>query len=242
MDTQMASRLTIQPSRPIFWAALAIAACLALWACQRSSPTTSPESTLTTPSAVSAVDHATHLSAAVASSDDKGLIDGWYEGAMVHLYYTRSYFCAEPPSSGAPSDCEIGAPPEVPPRGGPIPKIYAIAPVGFQPDPATVACPAGSTCLDHPAMIDASRIAGPGASSRPGLPHSHIIDGDGPHAGWFNTVNVRVFSLSAWNEIASAKTLAKVRELQGNPAIGTPGVISADTPTNVYFFIASWRK
>jgi hypothetical protein len=74
------------------------------------------------------------------------------------------------------------------------------------------------------------------------LPHSHIIDRDGPHAGWFSTVNVRVFSLSAWNEIAAAKTLTKVRELQGDPSVGTPGVISADTPTNVYFFIASWRN
>jgi hypothetical protein len=30
--------------------------------------------------------------------------------------------------------------------------------------------------------------------------------------------------------------------LQGNnPQVGTPNVISADTPTNIYFFIASWR-
>jgi hypothetical protein len=41
-----------------------------------------------------------------------------------------------------------------------------------------------------------------------------------------------------WNQIAAAKTLEKVRELQ---AAGT-GKISADTLTNIYFFIASWRK
>jgi hypothetical protein len=42
--------------------------------------------------------------------------------------------------------------------------------------------------------------------------------------------------------IASAKSLANVRELQGNnPQVGTSGVISADTPTNIYFYIASWR-
>jgi hypothetical protein len=52
---------------------------------------------------------------------------------------------------------------------------------------------------------------------------------------------VRVFSLAAWNEIAAAKTLSKVRQLQGDPNVGTPGVISADTPTNIFFFIASWR-
>jgi len=172
--------------------------------------------------------------------EDHGYIDGWFEGSTVQLYYTKSYFCAEPPSSGAPSACEIGAPADIPPRSGPIPTIYAIAAVGFHPDPATLACPAGSTCLDHPAMIDASRVAGPGATSVPGLPHSHIVDAR--HAGWHLTVNIRVFSLSAWNEIASAKTLAKVRELQGDPAVGRPGIISADTPTNVYFFIASWRE
>jgi hypothetical protein len=224
--------------KPIVWAVvLGFAATFFILACERSAPAVSSEPTPTAPTVVSSLDHSTHLSPAVASSDDKGLIDGWYAGSMVHLYYTKSYFCSEPPSSGAPSDCEIGAPPEVAPRGGPIPTIYAIAPVGFSPDPATVACPAGSTCLDHPAMLDASRVAGPGASSRPGLPHSHIIDGDGPHAGWFNTVNIRVFSLSAWNEIAAAKTLSKVRQLQSNPA-----VVSADTPTNIYFFIASWRN
>ena len=55
-------------------------------------------------------------------------------------------------------------------------------------------------------------------------------------------MNIRVFTLTAWNEIAEANTLSEVSELQGgNPAIGVPGVISADTPTNIYFFIAGWR-
>jgi hypothetical protein len=156
----------------------------------------------------------------------------------VQLYYTRSYFCAEPPSSGAPSNCELGAPGEVTPRPGQIPIIYAIAAVGFQPDPATVACRAGTPCLNHPAMIDASRVGGSPTASPPS--HSHILSQRA--GGWFNTVNIRVFNLQAWNQIAAAKSLAKVRELQGgNPAGGVPGVISADTPTNIYFFIAGAR-
>jgi hypothetical protein len=168
-------------------------------------------------------------------SEDKGYIDGWFDGADVQLYYTKSYFCAEPPSSGAPTNCEIGAPPEIAPRPGPIPTIYAIAAAGFQPDPATLSCIGGTPCLNHPAMIDLSRVGGP-ASARP-VSHSHILDSRG--GGWFKTVNIRVFNLAAWNEIAAAKTLAKVRELQGgNPNVGVPGVISADTPTNIYFFIA----
>ena len=175
--------------------------------------------------------------AAVAA--DKGYIDGWFNGEDVNLHYTKWFFCEEPPASGADSNCVIGAEAEVAPRPGPIRTIYAIAAVGFQPDPATLACRAGTPCLNHPAMIDASRVAGPGATNVPALSHSHILDERG--GGWRKTVNIRVFSLDAWNQIAAAKTLAKVRELQGDPAVGRPGVISADTPTNIFFFIASWH-
>jgi hypothetical protein len=86
-------------------------------------------------------------------------------------------------------------------------------------------------------MIDLSRIGG-SPTAGPAA-HNHILSSHG--GGWFHTVNIRVFSLSAWSQIASAKTLTKVRELQSDPSTGTPGVISADTPTNIFFFIASWR-
>jgi len=168
-------------------------------------------------------------------SKQKGYIDGWFDGEEVQLYYTKSYFCAAPPSSAAPTNCEIGASPEVGPRPGRIPTIYALAPVGFQPNPATLACLRGSPCLNHPGMIDASRVGG--LAVGPALSHSHILGARG--GGWFNTVNIRVFSATAWDEIAAAKSLAKVIQLQGgNPAVGVPGVISANTPTNIYFFIA----
>ena len=122
----------------------------------------------------------------------------------------------------------------------PIPVIYAIpAAGGIQPDVATLACPPGSVCVNHPGMIDASRVLGPGATNIKAVPHSHVI-GD-RRAGWFHTVNIRVTDLAVWTEIATAKSLAKVRELQADPAIGGQGKISADTPTNVFFFIASWR-
>ena len=175
-----------------------------------------------------------------AAGADKGYISGWFDGEDVSLFYTKSFFCEEPPSSGALSDCVIGADAEVYPRPGPIPTIYAIVPVGFQPDIATLACPGGSVCLNHPAMIDASRVAGPGATNIPALPHSHIITER--RGGWWHTVNIRVFSLNVWNEIAAAKSLAKVRELQADPAVGGAGLISQDTPTNIFFFIEAQRE
>lgn len=196
-----------------------------------------------TPVAVSSTEQHVHGDQAVDPhvlnpSDGNGYIAGWFDGSEVQLHYTKSFFCAEPPLSGAASNCEIGAPAEVTPRNGPIPIIYAIAAVGFRPEASTVACAAGSPCLNHPGMIDASRVGGSATGNA--LAHSHVLDRRA--AGWFHTVNIRVFNEAAWYEIAGARTLAKVRELQGgNPAVGTPGVISGDTPTNIYFFIAGWR-
>jgi hypothetical protein len=184
--------------------------------------------------------NAAHFNHNAAAGAEKGYIDGWLDGEDVSLHYTKWYFCEEPPASGAASDCVIGADAEEYPRPGPIPTIYAIAAVGIQPDPATLACPAGSPCLNHPAMLDASRVAGPGATDVPGLPHSHIIAQR--RAGWFHTVNIRVFDLDVWNEIAAAKSLSKVRELQADPAVGGAGLISQDTPTNIFFFLQVQQK
>jgi hypothetical protein len=175
-----------------------------------------------------------------AAQGDKGYIDGWFNGERVQLYYTKSYFCAEPPESGAATGCELGADPETTPRPGRIPIIYAVAAAGgIQPALSTLACPGGSVCLNHPGMIDASRVGG--LLNGPAVAHSHILSERG--GGWFHTVNIRVRDLNLWNQIAAAKSLEKVRELQADPIVGVNGqrLISADTPTNIFFFIASWR-
>lgn len=180
--------------------------------------------------AVAAAQPASLRNAHSGAHAQKGFIGGWLDGETVRLRYTRLYFCEEPPASGAPSGCVVGAPAEVTPRGGPIPRIYAIAAVGIQPDPATVHCP--SQCLNHPSTLDLSRVGGP--PSAMAVPHSHIITDH--QAGWHQTVNIRVRSLAVWNQIATAKTLSKVRELQADPAVGGAGLISQDTPTNIFFF------
>jgi hypothetical protein len=210
------------------WTLLLVAACTT-----QSSPTAPA---VGTPVLVASAAHAGHDT--TPGNDDHGYIDGWFEGETVQLHYTKSFFCEEPPASGATTDCEIGAPAEVPPRGGPIPIIYAIAAAGIAPDPATLACRAGTLCLDHPGMIDASRVGGSPTGGP--VPHSHIISEH--RGGWFQTVNIRVRSLDAWNQIAAAKTLEKVRELQADPNFGGRGLVSADTPTNIFFFIASFQK
>ena len=223
------------------WVGIAVAigmVCLYAAACSHGVTPSNPSATVLDSIAMDGDSGGAHVHAS-SQPEDKGYLKGWFEGSDIQLYYTKSYYCAaQPPLDGASSGCEIGAPPEEAPRPGRIPTIYAIAAAGFTPPAATVSCPAGTpavpACLDHPAMIDLSFIGLP-KSARP-VAHSHILSAHG--AGWFNTVNIRVFSLDAWNEIAAAKSLAKVRELQSR----TPSPVSADTPTNIYFFIASWRS
>jgi hypothetical protein len=166
-----------------------------------------------------------------AAGDTKAFIGAWLDGEAVELRYTRSYFCEEPPESVAPTGCEIGALPEDFPRGGPIPVIYAIAPIGFTPaDPSTLHCTATPLCANHPPMIDVTRLNLPGVSTVSRAPHSHIITSR--QAGWHRTVNIRVLNSAVWDQIVASPSLATVRQLQAT----LPGQISGDNPTNIFFF------
>ena len=220
---------------------------LLIVACTTSKMPTEPTSHNVESGALAHVGHGTTSADTAADGNpnsrahaDKGYIDGWFNGQRVELYYTKTFFCVEPPDSGASTGCELGADAETAPRPGLIPTIYAIAAAGgIQPPLDTLACAPGTVCLNHPPMLDASRVGGP--ANGPAVPHSHILS---EHAGgWFHTVNIRVRDLNVWNQIAAAKSLDKVRELQADPIIGVNGqrLISADTATNIFFFIASWR-
>jgi hypothetical protein len=166
-----------------------------------------------------------------AAGDTKAFIGAWLDGEPVQLRYTRSYYCEEPPSSVAPSGCEIGALPANFPRGGPIPVIYAIAPIGFTPaNTATLHCAGEPLCPNHPPMIDVTRLNIPNVSTVVRAPHSHIITSR--QAGWHRTVNIRVLNSSVWDQIVASPSLETVRRLQAT----LPGQISGDNPTNIFFF------
>jgi len=165
-----------------------------------------------------------------AAGDTKAFIGAWLDGEPVELRYTRSYVCDNPPSSIAPTGCEIGALPEDFPRGGPIPVIYAIAPIGFTPAAATLHCAGVPLCPNHPAMIDVTRLNIPNVSVVNRAPHSHIITSK--QAGWHRTVNIRVLNSAMWDSIVASPSLTTVRRLQANFA----GQISGDNMTNIFFF------
>ena len=172
-----------------------------------------------------------------AAGDVKAFIGGWLDGRAVQLFYTRSYDCQQPPTSIAPTGCEIGALPEDFPRGGPVPVIYALAPIGFTPsDPTTLHCPGTPLCPNHPAMIDVTRLGIPGVTIVSRAPHSHIITSK--QGGWHRTVNIRVLNQATWDQIVASPSLETVRQLQATH----PEAISGDNPTNIFFFFVVHEK
>ena len=173
--------------------------------------------------------HGGFLSAEAAEAPH-GFTDGWLDGSTVHFFYTKDFFCEPPPTSGAPSQCEVGEDGTVDPRPGPIPVLYVMTPLGFRPDAATLQCPIVGSCINHPFTIDLSRIGGPADAPLPA--HSHIIDQR--HGGWWELEVIGVKSPVVWNDIVAGKSLATVRALQA--ADPTETTITDDIRTNAYLF------
>ncbi|MER3398747.1 MAG: hypothetical protein C4315_12330 [Chloroflexota bacterium] len=169
--------------------------------------------------------HADHNSAAGAPH---GTTDGWFRGKTVTFFYNKPFFCAQPPTSGASSGCEVGADAKLVPRPGPIPTLYVLVPLGFSPDPATLQCPVAGNCINHPQTIDLSRIFGPSAANVLLPPHSHVVDES--HGGWWKIEVIGVTDLAAWNRIAAAKSLEAVRAEQA------AGKATPDIGTNLFLF------
>lgn len=163
-----------------------------------------------------------------------GTTDGWEDGRTVTFFYNKPFFCAQPPASGATSGCALNAEPTVSPRGGRIPVLYVMVPLGFRPAESTLQCPEVGGCINHPSTIDLSRVFGPGTENAALPAHSHIVGDEGragADAGWWEIEVVGVTDPAVWDEVARGKSLATVRRLQ---AAGQG--ITGDLPTNLYLF------
>jgi hypothetical protein len=166
--------------------------------------------------------------------DAHGFTDGWLDGQTVQFFYTKDFFCAQPPPSGATSQCEVGAEGTVDPRPGNIPTLWVMTPVGFRPPDATLHCPQVGFCINHPSTIDTSRVFGAGHENDPLPAHSHIVAVD--QAGWWELVVIGVKDEATWDQVVAGKSLATVRALQAADPTGAH--ITGDIPTNTYLFFS----
>lgn len=190
-------------------------------------------------SSASSSDHQNHQSGAALPCQfggdnciNIGFTEAWLNGATVDLEYSHDFFCAQPPSSKAPSRCEVGdTSRKDPPSGSVVSPIRTVVPQGFTPPEATLQCPQAGLCIDHPKTIDLSRLLGAGAQSVALPPHSHIlIDDESFQSTWWPVIVVGVKNINAWNQIVSARSETAVQACQAS------GDCTADISTNLFLF------
>jgi hypothetical protein len=208
-----------------------------LIACSDSSttPTQPTQPTQVAPGGGPAMDSRSHNA---VDGADRGFTPGWFDGRTVQFSYHKPFFCRTPVEDGlavgSTSDCEVGSDGTVDPRGGRIPTLYVMTPLGFRPDESTLHCPIVGQCINHPSTIDLSRLFGPSVANAPLPAHSHIIEQ--VSGNWWELEVIGVKDLATWNAIVAGKSLATVRALQA----ADPGAvhITPDIATNTYLFFS----
>jgi hypothetical protein len=179
-----------------------------------------------------------HASQSAVDGADFGFTDGWFEGRTVQFSYHKPFFCGQPAEDGLPigsaNGCEVGVDGEVDPRGGGIPELWVMTPMGFTPPAGTLQCPVAGNCINHPSTVDLSRVLGPGSANVPLPAHSHIIDDR--QGNWWETLVIGVKDLATWNQIVAGKSIETVRALQAADPSHTH--ITADIESNIYIFFS----
>ncbi len=180
-----------------------------------------------------------HLKASSADSEcglggpeciNIGITDGWFQGSTVEFQYSHDFFCQEPPSSGASSNCEAGGAARVDPPSGDVgAPVWVLIPQGFTPDQSTLHCPVDGSCIDHPGTIDLSRVTGSSDATFPA--HSVLIDDNEElNSVWWPVKIVFVTSQDGWNRLVAGQSLTALRRVQHS------GEASHDINTNLFLW------
>ena len=167
-----------------------------------------------------------------ASCISIGFTDAWLGGETVQLGYSHPFFCAAPPNSMANSHCEAGEGAGIAPPSGPVvSEMYVLVPLGFSPPGNTLHCPLRGRCIDQPGTIDVSRLIGWGAGNIAFPRHSIVLEEDESfQSTWWPVVLVGVKNLTAWNQIATAKTV------EAMDACEETGNCTQEAETNAFVF------
>jgi hypothetical protein len=165
-----------------------------------------------------------------------GFTKGWYDGYTVKFHYSKEFYCANPPASGASSGCEAGSGyTQTPPKTKAFDPLYVVVPLGFTAPAGTLQCPVAGKCIDHPSTIDLSAVLGKGTSDLALPAHSHIVaTANGGQSEWWNVDVVGVTSLKAWDKIVWAKSDWELQHLQRTDSSQVTGNIT----TNLFLYFA----
>ena len=108
--------------------------------------------------------------------------------------------------------------------------MYVLVPLGFSPPGNTLHCPIRGRCIDQPGTIDVSRLVGwTGNIAFPR--HSIVLEEDESfQSTWWPVVLVGVKNLTAWNQLATAKSA------EAMDACEEAGNCTQEAETNAFVF------
>jgi hypothetical protein len=189
--------------------------------------------------------NATHVGVGM---DQFGLTKSYLTGHTVEFTYTKGFYCDRHVSAAASSGCEAGAAFKVPPAKSFDP-LYITVPLGFTVPMASMECPAGLVCVDHPGTIDLSRLE---PALKPLYPqftdaqltaalknfatpgHEHFITTlNGRKGEWWNVDVVGVTSKSVWADINMHQSFSFLNQ-EVQKKLTTPII-----PTNLFLYFAA---
>ena len=176
-----------------------------------------------------------------------GMTKSFFNGRTVSFTYSQGFYCDKHVASVATSGCEAGANFVVPPAKSFDP-LYITVPLGFNVPMASMECPAGLACVDHPGTIDLTRLEPDLKALYPQLTaaqltnalrnsatpgHEHFISTlNGGKAEWWDVKVIGVTSLAEWNLINSHKSFTFLNQ-QVAKKLTTPVI-----PTNLFLYFS----
>ncbi|HET7901701.1 MAG TPA: hypothetical protein VFL59_10980 [Candidatus Nanopelagicales bacterium] len=186
--------------------------------------------------------------AASHGPNEFGMTMGDFRGDHVGFTYTHGFWCDKSVTAQSTSGCEVGAKWNVAPSTQHDP-LYITVPLGFTVN-HQMDCPDHLTCVDHPATLDLTRLAGalaPLFKTTPDalLPalrnfrtpgHDHFIaDLNEGKAEWWDVYVVGVTDRATYDDIQVHQSYSYLKSLitAKNPHVVGP------IPTNLFLFFRS---
>ena len=161
---------------------------------------------------------------------DAGYTDGWLKGETVDFFYTKNFYCPQPPLSLATSGCEVGERASRGPVKGPIDPVYLLIPAkGVKA--SMLQCPVAGHCIDYPRTVDLSHVLGPGSGDAAFPALSQVVTTANHHKiEWWRAEVVWVKKNSAWALLGQGKSRGALEACQGS------GDCTRTYPSNIFLY------
>ncbi|MEO6822211.1 MAG: hypothetical protein ABI468_07095 [Candidatus Nanopelagicales bacterium] len=246
----MSSARSIRAKRWVRWAlpvTTAVVIAGGLGAAQAATRTTASTDT---PAATTAAMSASAMAAMPNRGQNGfGITNGSFSFGRSQFTYTHGYWCDASVPAASTTQCEVGQIWHYAPSAQHDPLIITV-PLGFNVPAMQMDCPSKLVCIDHPATLDLTRLAGAlapifkttPAALLPALKnfqtpgHDHFITDKNHHkAEWWDVYVVGVTSPATYKRIHQVGSYSYIEWLQRHHNKN----VTATIPTNLFLYFAA---